>query len=104
METLAPLPTFTACPSAPPFSSAAANARATSWTETKSRRCRPSSNTRGARSFSSRAAKIASTPVYGFDSACRGPNTLKSRSATAGIPYAAPHTRHARSWSYFVSA
>ena len=36
---------------------------ATSRTDTKSLRCRPSSNTRGGRSLSSRAAKIASTPV-----------------------------------------
>ena len=59
---------------------------------------------RGGRSFSSRAAKIASTPVYGFDSAWRVPYALNSRSATVGIPYAAPQTRHARSWSYFVRA
>ena len=41
-------------------------------TATKSRRCSPSSKTRGGRSFSSRDAKIASTPVYGFESAWRG--------------------------------
>jgi hypothetical protein len=35
--------------------------------------------------------------VYGFDSACRGPYTLQKRSGTAGIPYASPAIRHARS-------
>ena len=42
--------------------------------------------------------------MYGFESACRVPYVLKSRSATVGMPYAAPPTRHARSWSYFVNA
>ena len=41
--TLRPLPMFTTSPSAPSRSSASANARATSCTETKSRRWRPSS-------------------------------------------------------------
>jgi len=41
---------------------------------------------RGAFPFNSREAKIAVTPVYGFDSAWRGPYTLKKRSAVAGTP------------------
>ena len=39
----------------------------------KSRDCSPSSNTIGGRPLSSREAKIAATPVYGFDSAWPGP-------------------------------
>src|SRR5437764_867768 len=58
----------------------------------------------GARRFIRRDAKIARTPVYGFDSACRGPYTLKKRMATVGIRYACPVMRHKRSWSYFESA
>ncbi len=42
--------------------------------------------------------------MYGFESACRVPYVLKRRKATVGIPYAAPQTSAARSWSYFVSA
>src|SRR5581483_6490086 len=98
--TLRPLPMLTASPSAPSLASASPNARAMSCTETKSRRWSPSSKIRGARSFSRREAKIARTPVYGFESAWRVPYVLKSRSATVGIPYASPATRQARSWSY----
>ena len=54
--------------------------------------------------MSRRDAKIASTPVYGLDKACRDPYVLKNRSAVVGIPYAAPNMRQSRSWSYFVSA
>ena len=39
----------------------------------KSRDCSPSSKMIGGRSFSSRDAKIAATPVYGLDSAWPGP-------------------------------
>jgi hypothetical protein len=101
---LAPVPTFTALPSAPSCSSASRNARATSRTETKSRRCRPSSKIRGGRLLSSREAKIARAPVYGFEIDWRGPYVLKSRSATVGMPYAPPATRHVRSWTYYDSA
>jgi hypothetical protein len=48
---------------ASPADSASAQARATSWTLTKSRCCSPSSKTSGGRPLSSREAKIASTPV-----------------------------------------
>ena len=60
-------------------------ARAMSRTSMKSRVWRPSSKTSGGRSFSRREAKIAATPVYGFESAWRAPKTLKKRSATVGI-------------------
>jgi hypothetical protein len=40
----------------------------------------------GAFPLSSREEKMARTPVYGFESACLGPYTLKRRSATVGIP------------------
>ncbi len=39
----------------------------------KSRVWRPSSNTTGRLSLSSREEKIAATPVYGFESAWRSP-------------------------------
>src|SRR5215510_6889748 len=41
-----------------------------------------------------RDVKMADTPVYGVESACRGPKTLKKRKATVGIPYARPIIRH----------
>jgi hypothetical protein len=44
-----------------------------SRTSTKSRVWRPSSKTSGGRSFRIREEKIAATPVYGFESACRSP-------------------------------
>ena len=44
-----------------------------SLTWMKSRDWRPSSKITGGRPFSRRAAKIAATPVYGFDSAWPGP-------------------------------
>jgi hypothetical protein len=39
----------------------------------KSRVWRPSSNTTGRFSLRSREEKIAATPVYGFERACRSP-------------------------------
>jgi hypothetical protein len=81
-----PLPMLIARPAAWGTSSASRQACTTSPTLTKSRRWHPSSNTSGARSLSSCEAKIASTPVYGLESACRGPKTLKNRSATVGMP------------------
>ncbi len=44
-----------------------------SLTWMKSLDCWPSSKISGGVSFSSREAKIAATPVYGFESACPGP-------------------------------
>ena len=81
-----PLPTLMTWPAAAGARSARRQARATSCTLTKSRRCWPSSKISGGRSLSNRDAKIASTPVYGLDSAWRGPYTLKKRSATVGMP------------------
>ena len=60
-------------PSAAPGSSADTTAPTMSETWTKSRLCRPSSKITGGRPFSRREEKIAATPVYGFESACRGP-------------------------------
>ncbi len=56
-----------------------------SLTWTKSLLWRPSSKTRGDFLFNKRALKIAATPVYGLESAWRGPYTLKNRSATVGM-------------------
>ena len=60
-------------------------ARAMSFTCTKSRVCPPSSKITGGCSLRRRLEKIAATPVYGLDSAWRGPHTLKYRSATVGM-------------------
>ena len=72
-DTLEPLPTLITSRPSPSLSNASVHARATSCTETKSRRCLPSSKTIGALPLSSRAANIANTPVYGFESAWWGP-------------------------------
>ena len=56
-----------------PGSSAAATPATMSQTCTKSRFCTPSSNTTGGWPSSRREEKIAATPVYGFESACREP-------------------------------
>src|SRR5947209_7168675 len=68
-----PLPMLNTLPAAPGCSSAIRNARPTSFTCTKSRRCCPSSKTIGRSPFSRRDAKMASTPVYGLESAWPGP-------------------------------
>ena len=58
-----PVQTLKARPGAPGASIAARVAATTSETCTRSRICPPSSNTRGALPPSSRAEKIAATPV-----------------------------------------
>ncbi len=68
-----PVPRLTACPTASSDSSASRIPRTMSSTWMKSRDCCPSSKTIGAFPLSSREAKIAATPVYGFESACPGP-------------------------------
>ena len=70
---LRPVPRLSATPSAFAGSSAASIPAAMSETWTKSRLWRPSSKITGGRPFSRREAKIAATPVYGFESAWRGP-------------------------------
>ncbi len=47
---------------------------------------------------------MAPTPVYGLESAWRGPYTLKSRRATVPMPYARPMQRQRSSWSRLVTA
>jgi hypothetical protein len=94
---LLPLPTLMALPSADSDSRASRQASATSRTLTKSRHCSPSSKMLGGLSLSRRDAKIARTPVYGFDRAWRVPYTLKKRRATVGMPYASPIMRQSRS-------
>ena len=65
--------TSTAVTSAPSCSSASEQHLTMSRTSMKSRVCAPSSNTTGGRLFSRREEKIAATPVYGLERACRSP-------------------------------
>jgi hypothetical protein len=73
-----PLPVLYAvsAPVAESASSAVALAVATSRTCTKSRRCRPSSYTRGASPRASAERKKEATPAYGVSWGIRGPYTL----------------------------
>ena len=68
-----PLPMLKTPPSAWGLSSDNTKASATSCTWTKSRRWAPSSKIIGRCPLERREEKIASTPVYGFESACPGP-------------------------------
>ncbi len=60
--------------------------RATSVTYVKSRVCSPSPYMVGARPPSSAEMKSEMTPEYCDSGDCRGPNTLKNRSATVSRP------------------
>ena len=99
-----PVPTLSATSVTSSRSSARQKASTMSLTWTKSRLWQPSSNTSGRWPLSRRDEKIAPTPVYGLESAWRGPYTLKSRRATVPMPYARPMQRQRSSWSRFVTA
>ena len=68
-----PVPRLIAAPPPHRGSSARQIPATMSLTWMKSRDCCPSSKISGGMPFSSREAKIAATPVYGFESACPGP-------------------------------
>src|SRR6266511_601138 len=84
--------------------SAARLAAATSRTCTKSRRCRPSSKTRGGSPRSRAERKIAATPLYGVSRGIRGPYTLWYRSAIAWAPVARAQASLRCSWASLVAA
>src|SRR5579864_4760327 len=81
-----PFPALYILPETPGAYAALIHSPATSSTNVKSRDCSPSPKIVGEVRASRCFMNKLSTPEYALDGSCRGPYTLKNRSATVSIP------------------